>query len=103
RRFGCAFESILKSADPFAEALAEFGYFLGPEHQHADGEDDQQMHWLEQAFKHRSPSVSHNSGRCAAPHRYIRRTGRETGLVAGIFRTNADRRGCKRAVRKGLA
>ena len=46
--------AILQGTNAFAQTLAQFGQFLGAEHQQCDGEDYQQVHGLKQTFKHKA-------------------------------------------------
>jgi hypothetical protein len=56
---GHAFDRVLESADTIAQTFAELRNLFRPEQQHPGGQDDQQMHRLEQAFKHSYPSITY--------------------------------------------
>src|SRR5579883_1051072 len=49
------FHAVLQGANTLAQALAEFGQFFGAKDQKGDEKNDQQVHRLEQAFKHYQP------------------------------------------------
>jgi hypothetical protein len=46
RGISCAFDRIFESTNTFAQALAEFGQFLGSKQQHANYQDHDQVHRL---------------------------------------------------------
>src|SRR5258708_5779084 len=48
------FHAILQCANALAQTLAQFGQFLGAEHQQCNRENHQQVHGLKQTFKHKT-------------------------------------------------
>jgi hypothetical protein len=53
---------VLEAANAFAEALAEFGQFLGTKHQQRDAENHEQVHRLKQTIKHKSSVFQTRTG-----------------------------------------
>jgi hypothetical protein len=53
------FHRCLEAADTLSDSFAEFGQLFGAEDEQGNSEDNQQVHGLEQSFKHRF-SLNHN-------------------------------------------